>query len=136
MKFDDEVKVIKNRKNYLKARKKQFKWNLIGWYSDAKCPICGKKTTLQIDKYDAWCCISCNEWLEDTCTDSNCSFCAKRPWTPYEAYYMIDMEVGSAEWKKAWRQENYQHKTNGMKKHKRKKDLIENIISDYEVLNK
>lgn len=57
---------MKNRKNYLKARKKQFKWNLIGGYSDSECPICGKKTTLQ---FDAWCCISCNEWLEDACND-------------------------------------------------------------------
>lgn len=115
---------MKNIKNYLKARKHQFKWNFIGSYSEAECPICGKNTTLQIYKYDALCCISCNEWLEDACTDPDCPFCAKRPLTPYEAYYMIGMEAGSADRKKAWRQKNYQHKTNGMKKHKRKKELV------------
>lgn len=128
---------MKNRKNYLKARKKQFKWrSLIGWYSDSECPICGKKTTLQFDEYDAWCCISCNEWLEDACNDPDCLFCAKRPLTPYEAYYMIDTEAGSAGMRKDWRRQNYQHKTDGMKKHKRQKEFIDSILSDNKMLNR
>lgn len=102
---------MKNRKNYLKARKKQFKWKFIGWNSDYECPKCGKKTILHIYQYDARCCTSCNEWLEDICSDPECPFCSKRPLTPYEAYYTIETDIGSAGRKKDWRRENYQHKT-------------------------
>lgn len=113
---------MKNRKKYLAARKKQFKWNLIGWHSDSECRKCGKKTIYQIYKYDSWCCVSCNEWHDDVCGDPDCPFCGKRPETPYEAYCSIDVEAGSAGWKKDWRRKNYQHKTEGMKKHKRKRE--------------
>ena len=36
---------------------------------------------------------------------------------------MIDTEAGSAGMRKDWRQQNYQHKTDGMKKHKRQKRI-------------
>lgn len=117
---------MKNRKNYLKAHKTQFGWNLIGGHLDSKCQVCGNKTIFEIYKYDVLCCISCNKWLKDVCGDPNCPFCAERPETPYEAYdYLLllaDMESNSAERRKEWRRKNYQHKTEGMKKHKRKKE--------------
>lgn len=48
---------MKNRKNYLKARKKQFKWSQLGYISkDTLCPFCGGNTLIQIYKYDAWAC--------------------------------------------------------------------------------
>ena len=114
---------MKNRKNYLKFRKKLFKWKLIGFHSGRECSNCGQKTVYQIYKYDAWCCISCNEWLDATCEDPKCPFCSKRPVTPYEAYCQIDIEAGSAGERKHWRRENYQHKVDGAKrreKHRRK----------------
>lgn len=47
-----------------------------------------------------------------------------RPETPYEAYYLLDMEIGSAGEKKRWRRENYQHKTDGMRRHRKRRDAI------------
>ena len=40
--------------------------------------------------------------------------------TPYEAYCLADTEAGSAGMKKRWRCDNYQHKTDGMRRHKRR----------------
>ncbi len=117
---------MKNRKNYLKARKKQLKWFQLGWVvKDSICPICGEKPLIQFDRYDSWGCISCNEWLDEACDDLNCPYCSIRPKTPYEAYFIIDTEIGSAGLRKRWRCDNYQHKTNGMKKHMRRRLLAE-----------
>ncbi|MDE7206190.1 MAG: hypothetical protein K2N90_03360, partial [Lachnospiraceae bacterium] len=89
------------------------------------CSKCGQKTIYQIYKYDAWCCTSCNEWLDEACSDPDCPFCSRRPETPYEAHFLSDVETGMAGWKKRWRQENYQHKADGMRKHKMRRDAIE-----------
>ncbi len=121
---------MKNRKNYLKSRKKNFKWKLIGWYSDSECRKCGKKAILQIEKYDSWCCITCNEWLDDVCGDPDCPFCSKRPETPYEAYYYLTEIKKDGAYRKNWRRENYQHKTDGMKRHKKQREFIENILNN------
>lgn len=111
---------MKNRRNYLKSRKKQFKWKLMGWHSESVCSKCGQKTIYYIDKYDAWCCASCNEWLDEPCSDPDCPFCSGRPETPYEAYVLLDMDAGSAGRRKFWRCENYRHKADGMRKHKKR----------------
>ena len=89
------------------------------------CNICGQNTKYLIHKYDALCCISCNEWLEKACSNPECPFCSGRPETPYEAYYLLsEAEIGSAGRKKRWRCDNYQHKTDGMRKHiKRRNEL-------------
>ena len=34
------------------------------------------------EKWDAYGCHECNEWLETCCDDPKCSFCPKRPKTP------------------------------------------------------
>ncbi len=112
---------MKNRKNYLKFRKNQFKWKLIGCHSEAECTKCGQQTVYYIYKYDAECCISCNEWLEAGCQDPDCPFCSRRPQTPYEAYWLAETGAGSAGERKLWRRENYQHKTDGMRKHEKRK---------------
>lgn len=109
---------MKNRKNALKARKKQLKWKQLGYIStESVCPICGAKSLIQFDRYDAWACMSCLEWLDAACGDPKCPFCSIRPSTPYEAYDRIDSEADNAAIKKRWRCDNYQHKTNGMTKH-------------------
>ena len=33
-------------------------------------------------EYDAYYCELCNKWLEGTCNDSNCEYCATRPDKP------------------------------------------------------
>lgn len=114
------VDKMKSRKNYLRFRKNQFKWKQIGWHSDSVCPDCGQKGIYQIDRYDAWCCIFCNVWLDEVCGDPDCPFCSKRPETPYGAYFLEDFEAGSAGERKFWRRKNYQHKTDGRRKHERK----------------
>ncbi|MDE7326969.1 MAG: hypothetical protein K2N63_11985 [Lachnospiraceae bacterium] len=116
---------MKSRKNYLRFRRNQFKWKLIGWHSDSICSKCGEKAIYQIDKYDAWCCASCNEWLDEVCGDPDCPYCGQRPKTPYEAYFMADMEAGSAGQNKRWRCDNYQHKTNGMIRYKKRREAID-----------
>ena len=109
---------MKNRKNYLKSRKKQFKWTQLGYISkDSICPICGGKSLIQFDKYDSWACMSCFEWLDPACGDPDCPYCSQRPRTAYEAYWLNDIEAGSSHLRKQWRRENYQHKTNGMLRH-------------------
>lgn len=119
---------MKSRKNYLKARKKQFQWSYIGWVvKDSICPICSGSPLVLIDQYDAWACISCNEWLDKACDDPDCPYCSIRPQTPYEAYFLTDMEAGRAGLRKRWRCDNYQHKTNDMKKHMRRRLLVEQL---------
>lgn len=113
---------MKNRKNYLRARKKRFKWEKIGYLSKERvCPKCGENSMIFIDKYDAWACISCFEWLEKACGDPKCPFCSIRPKTPYDVYWMNELKSLSYGVNKRWRCDNYQHKTNGMVKHKRKR---------------
>lgn len=119
---------MKSRKKYLKFRQKRFKWELIGWHSDSECPRCGQRMIFQIYKYDAWCCASCNEWLDSACSDPDCPFCSQRPQTPHEAYFMADTEAGSAARRKRWRQDNYQHKTDGMERHRRHREQMAQIV--------
>ena len=34
------------------------------------------------EEHDCYYCKSCNSWLEDTCDDPACEFCAERPAHP------------------------------------------------------
>lgn len=113
---------MKNRKNYLKSRKKKFKWDKLGFHFGSECPNCGQKTVYQIYEYDADCCISCNEWFDAACGDPNCPFCSGRPDTPYEAYLQSDIEMESAGERKYWRRKNYQHKTDGARRHEKRRE--------------
>ncbi len=113
---------MRNRKNYLKSRKRRLKWSQLGYISeDSVCPNCGEKSLIQFDRYDAWACMSCLEWLDTACSDPDCPYCSLRPQTPYEAYWLYDIGAGRAGLKKRWRCDNYQHKTDGMTKHETRK---------------
>ena len=120
--------MMKNRKNYIKARKKQIMLNNESWYlPEHSCPLCGQKGVVRLFyEYDACGCMNCNNWLEAVCTDPDCPFCANRPETPQEAAFLLleQNEQGrgsqNALAKKDWRRKNYQHKTDGMKRHQRK----------------
>lgn len=106
-----------NRRNKInKARKNQYKWKQIGMFSERKCEVCGKNTLIQIYKYDAWACTTCNVWVDKACADVDCPFCSNRPETPYEAYWKVDIETGNAGDRKHWRRLNYQHKKSGEKR--------------------
>ena len=112
------VMKMKNRKNDLKARKKYFQWKQLGYIAkDSICPICGEKSLIEFDRYDAWACMSCLEWLDAACGDPKCPYCSMRPSTPYEAFDLYSSEAGRAGIKKRWRCDNYHHKTNGMARH-------------------
>lgn len=113
------VMKMKNRKNALKSRRKQLRWKQLGYIStESICPICGAKSLIQFDQYDAWACMSCLEWLDEVCGDPDCPYCSMRPPTPYDAYERNSIGGTSAILKKRWRCDNYQHKTNGMIRHK------------------
>lgn len=117
------VMEMKNRKNYLRARKRKLKWTQLGCISqNGACPICGEKALIQFDQYDAWACMSCMEWLDEACGDPQCPYCSIRPETPYDACVLNGTDAGL---KKRWRCDNYQHKTDGRAKHeKRRKQYI------------
>lgn len=108
---------MKNRKNYLKSRQTNFLWRRIGEFSDKQCPECGKPGLVYIYKHDAMACIYCNEWLEKACDDPRCSYCFTRPSTPYEVYWNEKDSPSNALARKRWRQDNYEHKKYGEKKH-------------------
>ena len=118
---------MKNRKNYLKAGKKKFRWQQIGMFSDVKCFKCSQNTMIQIYKYDAWACIECNEWYEEVCDSPQCPYCSNRPQTPYEVYWSFDMEKSSTMRRKNWRRSNYQHKMDGEKRHSERRRQYEHF---------
>lgn len=45
------------------------------------CPNCSSEVKYS-NQYDAYYCELCNKWLEEQCSDSDCSFCSKRPDLP------------------------------------------------------
>lgn len=112
--------MIINRKNYQKARKKAFEWKLVGEFFEEKCEVCGQ-SVFMYDEFDSRCCIHCNVWLDKACGSPDCPYCSKRPETPYEAYFLKDMTIKSAGARKRWRKENYQHKTDGEMRHRRRR---------------
>ena len=51
---------------------------LAGWIDSTVCGMCGNRRIYH-DKYDAFFCAQCNQWLEEACSDPGCEFCAARP---------------------------------------------------------
>lgn len=115
---------MKNRKNYLKSRKRKLKWERLGLHEPSVCGRCGQKAVYYIPRYDSFCCTACNEWLDKACSDPDCPFCGGRPGTPYEMYFLADTDAGSAEGKKRWRRDHYQHKTDGGIKHDTRRKAV------------
>ena len=46
-----------------------------------RCPFCGSKDKYN-SRYDAFYCDKCDRWLEETCEDPHCDYCATRPFRP------------------------------------------------------
>jgi hypothetical protein len=42
---------------------------------------CPRKFTKYNEEYDAKYCSKCGEWIDEKCTDEDCSFCSNRPET-------------------------------------------------------
>ena len=82
-------------------------------FFNKKCENCDNFTLIQIYKYDAWACITCNEWIDEVCDSIDCPFCSNRPETPYEVYWLEYTQASSAGNRKHWRRLNYQHKKAG-----------------------
>lgn len=103
---------MKNRKNYLKAKKKRHIWEKIGVFNKNKCPFCGENGVIFIYECDAFGCIACNQWIDNVCGDPDCPLCSKREKTlPYDFYWKYNSTDGL--WRKMWRRDNYQHKKDG-----------------------
>ncbi|OPZ85223.1 MAG: hypothetical protein BWY74_03982 [Firmicutes bacterium ADurb.Bin419] len=62
------------------------KWRIGGILLKEKCEVCDYPI-VYFDKYDAEFCPNCNVWLAKNCGDPNCSYCSKRPDTPFEEFY-------------------------------------------------
>lgn len=81
-----------------------------------ECPWCGEASLFHYDRYDAKCCLSCDVWLDKACGDPRCPYCATRPKTPSEAFFL---EEDKDFYKKERLRKNYQHKNDGRLHHKR-----------------
>ena len=63
------------------------------------CPFCNNTTLFRFDKFDAYCCVVCNVWIEEKCLDPTCEYCSSRPLLPTDAVKaeLIDIQ-------KAWQE--------------------------------
>jgi hypothetical protein len=53
-----------------------------GWIDEEnRCSVCGGRSVFDFD-FDARFCPSCDTWLEGSCDDPTCGYCAKRPNRP------------------------------------------------------
>ena len=46
------------------------------------CGVEGHGPAHRFETADAYACLACDVWLEEKCTDPDCSFCKKRPARP------------------------------------------------------
>ena len=99
----------KNRKYRIRRRKNER----FGFYRLIPCPICGQPEQFHFDRYDAACCLSCNIWLEEACSDPHCPYCANRPESPLLALFLAEERPADACSIKQWRRQNYDHQERG-----------------------
>ncbi|MCM1506877.1 MAG: toxin-antitoxin system protein [Ruminococcus flavefaciens] len=113
---------MKNSKRYkaYMARRRRFLRHACE--IKAICSECGKPL-LYFYTYDAVCCISCDVWTEEKCSDPECEFCSKRPDSPMEALFIESEKITSYD-RKYYRCVNYQRKVSGGAKHKRNQNEL------------
>lgn len=78
---------MKNRKKFLRYRANKRKISNYGAYIKSTCPKCDGEELFFYDRYDAICCLYCDEWIDKACGSPECPYCSKRPSTPSEALY-------------------------------------------------
>jgi len=81
--------MIMPRRNIKKAKIKTLQYDLNEISSvGGRCSVCGR-VERYFFKYDALCCFTCDEWIESSCSDPDCEFCASRPDYPSEALGLL-----------------------------------------------
>lgn len=95
----------RHKRDYLRRRKMED----TGIFGGMVCPECGKDS-FYFYRFDANCCLGCNIWLSEKCSDSNCRYCSHRPESPLEALFLTPRPLFD---EKMWRRKNYAHKERG-----------------------
>lgn len=122
---------MKRGKRYRKYRENMRKWNDFGtWLVAYECPECGEKPTFFFDKYDAVCCVHCDNWIDRPCSDPDCPYCANRPDTPWEALFYQEACGGLG---KEYRRNHYQHKNSGAKRHQIRREEYREVSEKREL---
>ena len=115
---------MKNRRRLLRYKANLSRLRLHAMKLGGMCPICGQTDLYLYNRYDADFCYSCNEWISPSCNDPKCPYCSERPDTPAEALFR-ESHVNRR--KKDCLRQNYQHKTDGMNRRKKKRILYDEI---------
>lgn len=118
---------MKHGERYRRYIRNMRKWNAFGTWLNYECPECDKKLTFFFDRYDAVCCVYCDNWIDESCGEPDCPFCANRLDTPSEALFYQKECRGM---RKEYRRKKYQHKASGARRHQLRKEehriLMEN----------
>lgn len=101
----------RHKRDYLRRRKMED----TGCPGGMVCSICGN-SSFYFYRFDADCCLGCNIWLSEKCSDPGCTYCSQRPESPLEALFLVQ-KVSDG---KNWRRENYAHKERGRLRKQRK----------------
>lgn len=83
---------MKNEKRYRRYKAQIRNLSKFGTILSSVCPNCNSKNIFYYDRFDAECCLSCDTWLEESCGDSSCPYCSKRPATPSEAFFSEEIQ--------------------------------------------
>lgn len=86
---------MKNGKRYRQYKALIRKLSRYGTMLFSVCKNCNGNNTFYYDRFDAICCLFCDEWLEEACGDPSCLYCSKRPATPSEAFFSEEVKFDS-----------------------------------------
>jgi len=66
---------------------------LIGKIADHKqfCKPLAEVRVVRSQKWDAYGCLDCGQWLEKKCSDKECEFCASRPEVFLDAFILYKL---------------------------------------------
>lgn len=125
------MKLLKNRKKYLKRRARLRRLINEGFAFETgyACEVCGEKL-YDFPTYDARGCFKCGSWAEDVCGDPDCPMCGKRPASPLDVYFESRQTAAHALCRKRSLQDNYFHKSNGAVKHRKRRLQYKKILNN------
>ena len=122
---------MKNTKKFRAYKARLRRYDKYGMKMFSECPECGRNESFMFFRFDAKCCLFCDQWISQKCSDPDCPYCAERPDTPSEAFFR-ESERYRIPRKKEWLRINYQHKSNGKKRHETRRNLWQNIMLEKE----